>query len=96
MRNKIFAFILAGICLVGCSLEEKPYGFYSEGNYYKTEADAQSATMYIYDAINYIETGEYPADYYEQPEPRHYDRPEGESHGEIDNAIDKWFDELDK
>ena len=55
MRNKIFAFILAGICLVGCSLEEKPYGFYSEGNYYKTEADAQSATMYIYDAINYIE-----------------------------------------
>ena len=55
MKNKIFAFILAGICLVGCSLEEKPYGFYSEGNYYKTEADAQSATMYIYDAINYIE-----------------------------------------
>ena len=36
MKNKIFAFILAGICLAGCSLEEKPYGFYSEGNYYKT------------------------------------------------------------
>ena len=55
MKNKTFAFILAAVCLAGCSLEEKPYGFYSEGNYYKTEADAQSATMYIYDAINYIE-----------------------------------------
>jgi hypothetical protein len=55
MNNKIFACILAVVCLAGCSLEEKPYGFYSEGNFYKTEADAQSATMYIYDAINYIE-----------------------------------------
>ena len=54
MKNRI-AFILAALCLTACNLEEKPYGFYSEGNYYKTEADAQSATMYIYDAINYIE-----------------------------------------
>lgn len=55
MKNKTIAILFAAICLAGCSLEEKPYGFYSEGNYYKTEADAQSATMYIYDAINYIE-----------------------------------------
>ena len=47
------------------------------------------------DAINYIETGEFPADYYDQPEPRHYDT-EGENHNEIDSAIDKWFDDLDK
>ena len=54
MKNKI-AFILAALCLAACNLEEKPYGFYSEGSFYRTEADAQSATMYIYDAINYIE-----------------------------------------
>ncbi len=54
MKNK-FAFILAALCLTACNLEEKPYGFYSEGSFYKTEADAQAATMYIYDAINYIE-----------------------------------------
>ena len=53
--KKLFAFILAALCLVACKLEEKPYGFYSEGSFYKTEADAQAATMYIYDAINYIE-----------------------------------------
>lgn len=55
MKNKISAYALAAILLTGCSLDEYPYGFYSERNYYKTEADAQSATMYIYDAINYIE-----------------------------------------
>ena len=54
MKNK-FAFILAALCLTACNLDEKPYGFYSEGSFYKTEADAQAATMYIYDAINYIE-----------------------------------------
>ena len=54
MKNK-FAFILAALCLTACNLDEKPYGFYSDGSFYKTEADAQAATMYIYDAINYIE-----------------------------------------
>ena len=55
MKNKISAFVFAAILFTGCSLEEYPYGFYSERNYYKTEADAQAATMYVYDAINYIE-----------------------------------------
>ena len=59
MKNK-FAFILAALCLTACSLEETPYGFYSEGSFYKTEADAQAATMYIYDAINYIEYSQKP------------------------------------
>lgn len=53
--KKIFAFTLAALCLAACNLNEKPYGFYSEGSFYKTEADAQAATMYIYDAINYLE-----------------------------------------
>lgn len=40
---------------VSCTLEEYPYGFFSEDNFYKTPADAESAVNYIYDAINYIE-----------------------------------------
>ena len=47
-------------------------------------------------AINFVETGEYPADYYDEPAPRPYNNPEGEHHSEIDSAIDKWFDDLDK
>ena len=41
--------------MVSCNLDEYPYGFYSEDNFYKTEADAESAVNYIYDAITYIE-----------------------------------------
>jgi len=53
---KKISMIIASLALVcGCSLEEYPYGFYSEDNFYKTAADAESATNYIYDAINYIE-----------------------------------------
>lgn len=49
----IIALGFAG--LTSCELEEYPYGFYSEDNFYKTEADAESAVNYIYDAITYIE-----------------------------------------
>lgn len=55
MKTKITTLIFAAILAAGCSLEEYPYGFYSESNYYKTEADAEAATLYIYDAINYID-----------------------------------------
>ena len=41
--------------MCACSLDEYPYGFYSENNFYKTPADALAATNYIYDAITYIE-----------------------------------------
>lgn len=54
MKKSIIIAICASL-LCACSLEEYPYGFYSEDNFYKTEADAVSATNYIYDAINYIE-----------------------------------------
>ena len=55
MNNKISAFVFAALLFTGCTLEEKPYGFYSEKNFYTTEADAESSTLFIYDAINYIE-----------------------------------------
>ncbi|MCQ2135787.1 MAG: RagB/SusD family nutrient uptake outer membrane protein [Bacteroidales bacterium] len=53
---KRISIILASLALVcGCTLEEYPYGFYSENNFYKTAADAESAINYVYDAITYIE-----------------------------------------
>jgi len=56
MKLKNIIFTLAGIAVLGaCSLEEYPYGFYSENNFYKTSEDAEAAVVYIYDAINYIE-----------------------------------------
>lgn len=53
--TKITIALLSLGLLVGCSLKEYPYGFYSKDNFYKTPADASSAVNYIYDAINYIE-----------------------------------------
>ena len=41
--------------LAGCSLDETPYGFYSQDNFYQTEADAESGLMYAYNALNYLE-----------------------------------------
>lgn len=58
--KKICIYIsLFWIGLTACSdfLEEKPYGVYSNQNYYNTEADALSALLYAYSPINYIEYG---------------------------------------
>ena len=73
--------------------------FYEKHKIFLYKEDFEKVTKGLNDAINYIETGEYPADYYDQPEPRHYDTDgenRNENHGEIDSAIDKWFDSLDK
>lgn len=56
MRLKNLIYVMtAGCILAGCSLEEKPYGFYSGGNFYQSEDDAESALMYAYNALNYLE-----------------------------------------
>lgn len=41
--------------LCSCSLREYPYGFYSDDNFYKTEADATSALLYAYNALTFLE-----------------------------------------
>ena len=38
-----------------CELQETPYGFYSEENFFETSEDARSALYYAYQAINYRE-----------------------------------------
>lgn len=54
--NKIFLFSV-GIAstLSSCNLDESPYGFYSEDNFYKTEADAEAAVNYAYGCMNFLE-----------------------------------------
>ena len=76
--------------------EDQQRFFYEKHKIFLYKEDFEKVSKGLNDAINYIETGEYPADYYDQPEPRHFEQPESESHGEIDSAIDKWFDSLDK
>lgn len=53
--KRIFHLLVACSLLTACSLDETPYGFYSSGNFYKTEEDAESGLMYAYNALNYLE-----------------------------------------
>ena len=57
MKKNIYTFILISCILgfSGCSLDEEPYGFYSEDNFYKTEGDAMAAIHYAYATLTYIE-----------------------------------------
>ena len=55
MKKHITTILVCALTAASCSLDEYPYGFYSEDNFYKTSEDAVAATNFIYDAINYIE-----------------------------------------
>lgn len=62
MKNKnikIFSCCVAVFFSISCNdlLKEKPYGIYSNDNFFNTEADALSALLYAYDPINNIEYG---------------------------------------
>lgn len=48
-------FLSGGLLFSACSLKEHPYGFYSDDNFYKSEADFNSALLYAYDALTFIE-----------------------------------------
>ena len=53
-RYKIITMALL-MSAFACDLNEKPYGFYSEENFYKTASDAESAVDYAYDALTFLE-----------------------------------------
>jgi len=56
MSKYLYILMLSlGLCLGGCSLEEEPYGFYSEDNFYRTVEDAESALYYAYNTFSYNE-----------------------------------------
>ena len=52
---KYIAIVLLLSSAMTSCLEETPYGTYSNKTFYKTEADAESALMYAYVPLNYIE-----------------------------------------
>ncbi|HTJ51697.1 MAG TPA: RagB/SusD family nutrient uptake outer membrane protein [Cyclobacteriaceae bacterium] len=52
--NILFAAIVS-LVVSSCSLKEEPYGFPSTGNFYKSEADANSALVYAYSILPEIE-----------------------------------------
>ena len=41
--------------LASCSLNETPYGFYAEDNFYKTAEDAEAAVNYAYGCMTFLE-----------------------------------------
>ena len=55
--KKTFRYLLLLGALTGFAscLDEVPYGTYSNETFYNTEADAESALMYAYVPINYID-----------------------------------------
>lgn len=56
MKTKIKLFALcSALAFCSCSLEEQPYGFYSESNFYKSAADAEAAVNYSYATLTFLE-----------------------------------------
>ncbi|KXX68195.1 RagB/SusD family nutrient uptake outer membrane protein [Flammeovirga sp. SJP92] len=53
--KKILLSAAAALAFSSCSLEEDPYGFLSNDNFYKTAADAESALVYAYSVNSDIE-----------------------------------------
>ena len=49
MKNLLYIISLCGL-LTACDLQEEPYGFYSDDNFYKSETDAESGLLYAYNA----------------------------------------------
>ncbi|RED95300.1 RagB/SusD family nutrient uptake outer membrane protein [Marinoscillum furvescens] len=56
MKFNHYILILVGLLAASaCDLSEEPYGFYSEDNFYQSEADAEAAVTYAYDALTFLE-----------------------------------------
>ena len=56
MKNIFKTLLLFGIILLNsCDLNEEPYGFYSEDNFFKSPEDAEAAVIYAYDALTFLE-----------------------------------------
>ena len=56
MKKIIFAlFIALSFVITSCDLNEEPYGFYSDDNFYQTQEDVEAALMYAYNSFTFIE-----------------------------------------
>lgn len=70
-----------------CDLNEEPYGFYSEDNFYKSASDAESAVDYAYDALTFLEYSR--AIFYVGDLPTEECGPKGDETADNQN-LDKW------
>lgn len=85
-RYKIVTMALL-MSAFACDLNEEPYGFYSEENFYKTASDAESAVDYAYDALTFLEYSR--AIFYVGDLPTEECGPKGDETADNQN-LDKW------
>lgn len=62
--------------------------FYEKHKIFLYKEDFGKVSKALNDAINFIATGEYPADYHEEEPVR--------SEDDADKSVDKWFEDLNK
>ncbi|MCL2098322.1 MAG: RagB/SusD family nutrient uptake outer membrane protein [Bacteroidales bacterium] len=55
MKIKYIFLLFALVWISSCDLNEKPYGFYSDENFFNTPEEAESALLYAYNAYTLIE-----------------------------------------
>jgi len=56
INSKLIAlFTGAAATLSSCNLDETPYGFYSEDNFYRSAEDAEAAVNYAYGCLTFLE-----------------------------------------
>lgn len=60
--------------------------FYEKHKIFLYKEDFMKVSKALNDAINFIETGEYPEDYHEEQEPVN----------DVEDGLEKWFDDLEK
>ncbi len=65
---------------------------YDKHKIFLYKEDFEKVVKGLSDAVNYVETGEYPEDYREEQAPRE----ENAANGTVDSSIEKWFDDLGK
>lgn len=65
--------------------------FYEKHKIFLYKEDFEKVSKALGDAINFIATGEYPADYHEEEE-KHFNADVDST----DKSVDKWFEDLNK
>lgn len=53
--NNAIKILLVTLVVSACDLNEEPYGFYSEENFFRSPEDAEAAIGYAYDALTFLE-----------------------------------------
>lgn len=55
-KNKFLALLISTAASISsCNLDETPYGFYSEDNFYNSAEDAEAAVNYAYGCLTFLE-----------------------------------------